>query len=355
MTDFTATTSPAIFETNGSTNTWRVSNVGIQGEVGDLPTQTGNGGAVLGTNGTATSWARSFTSPDGGTWISTYDGGGGVDWDGAGGAYAYADVDSVEGAFITASDGVSESAMVKAKPDGTIDLTATGAATLNSHALVVDTDARLTDARTPTAHKSSHATGGSDALSPSDIGAAAVSNLSGQIVPGAGFYVQTPIYASATLSAFALTEAWQFFTPIFVVRTLTIDRLGLSVSNAGSAGSVIRLGIYANSSSDNPGTLLQDASTVDSTTPGDKLAVVSQTLSPGIYWLSCALQGGATTKAQVYGGFFNVSGWTATISTNACHVYRRLTGGVTGALGSNPSAGSLDSAGSGPRLVARVA
>lgn len=131
MTDFTATTSPALFETNGSTNTWRVSNVGVEGPAGEtFPTQTGNGGAVLGTNGTATSWARSFTSPDGETVISTYDGGGGLDWDGAGGAYAYADVDSVEGAVITAGDGVSESAMVKAKSDGTIDMVSTGAVTV---------------------------------------------------------------------------------------------------------------------------------------------------------------------------------------------------------------------------------
>jgi hypothetical protein len=37
-------------------------------------------------------------------------------------------------------------------------------------------DARLTDARTPTAHKSSHSTGGPDALTPADIGAAAASH-----------------------------------------------------------------------------------------------------------------------------------------------------------------------------------
>lgn len=104
-----------------------IAGTAISGGGSSLPDPTGNGGAVLGTNGTAASWERSFTSPDGKSTVTTYDGYAFVDVQ-DGDLYSSASADST-GAEVYATDGTA-TAQVRANIDGTVEINATGAVTV---------------------------------------------------------------------------------------------------------------------------------------------------------------------------------------------------------------------------------
>lgn len=85
--------------------------------------------------------------------------------------------------------------------------------------------------------------------------------------------------------------------PFFVPSRQTYDRIAINV-NTIEAGKSARLGIYAHDN-DNvvPGALLLDAGTVSLGTTGKQELVISQTLSPGWYWLG--LLSNATGSARL--------------------------------------------------------
>lgn len=100
-------------------------------------------------------------------------------------------------------------------------------------------------------------------------------------------------------SNYQFTEARLYAVPFPVAISGTLDRLGTTVSGAGSAGAVIRFGIYTGDSG--PTDLLLDAGTATATSAFAHVTVtISQAVTAGtLYWLALAVQGGAVTRPGI--------------------------------------------------------
>ena len=125
-----------------------------------------------------------------------------------------------------------------------------------------------------------------------------------------------------------------YFTPIFVTRETTFDRVGLDVDLAAVGGSVLRMGLYAaNQDTLLPAALLNDFGTVVADSAGDKLITISLTLQRGYYWavhisdgaprLECINDGTSATVAPI-------QGWEPSTSVNVPDTMLRGASGQAG-------------------------
>lgn len=298
------------------------------------PSQTGNSGKVLGTDGSSVSWVTQLAGPKGDP--------GDPGADGADGADGAPGTDGADGVGVPAG-GTTGQLLAKHSganydtewvtglqlTDSTSSTSTTTAATPNSVKSAYDL---------ASTHKTRHATGGSDALSPSDIGAATSADLALRepIVWRSGRYYGVP---RVNAFAYAPGTGLLTLTPIWVPAACTLDRITCVVSSTIASGTA-RLGLYANdSSTDRPSSLIVDAGTVNTaSSTGVKEATISQAVSAGWLWVAYVAQTAAATIQAIQSLVSLNPVANGSVNDNPSAYY--ITG-VTGALPSTVSTSSV--------------
>jgi hypothetical protein len=165
-------------------------------------------------------------------------------------------------------------------------------------------------------------------------------------VTRSGFYMTMPGSVNTSAPGVGYMTAMPLYVP-----ACTIDRIGAEVTVAGTAGSVVRLGIYADSGSMTPGALILDAGTIDATTTGYKEITISQALSAGFVWFVACVQVAAAT-IRVTGSTPYVLSHTSSLSAAIINGMSSSVSTTTGALPS--TFGTLSGATTAPRVLARA-
>lgn len=140
-------------------------------------------------------------------------------------------------------------------------------------------------------------------------------------------------------SAVTLMVANQLYLrPFLVLNRQEFDRIGSNNSIGGSAGSVVRYGIWANAGGV-PGALLVDSGTTTATGTTAQVAI-SVTLDTGLYWVGVAAQGTPTTQPNMRNfSTTSVNPWVSpsTAPPTTTSSVAGLYGSASGAFSSNPT------------------
>ena len=111
------------------------------------------------------------------------------------------------------------------------------------------------------------------------------------------YYLTTPHTATSTNGA--MGNGTGRFSPWTVRRTMQFVRIGAEVTAAGEAGSVVRLGIYADDGTGYPGALVLDAGTIAGDSATVQEITIAQVLTPGLYWIGGVVQNAPATRPSL--------------------------------------------------------
>lgn len=151
-----------------------------------------------------------------------------------------------------------------------------------------------------------------------------------------GARLRSGIYYTSvgTTGAAASTQSRLTAVPFFVNRTVTIDKIAVNITTAGATSSTVALGIYEDvrdMQGGYPGSLAPGSTgSIAADSIGFKEATISVALTPGLYWLGAAAQGGTPSWTGLTNGNSQLVGYQAVGSAAGRAGW--VQDGVTGAL-----------------------